>query len=162
MVGVSLRALAIVAVSALVGFGFDWVRPGGVKLEKKDDVAICEAGESDLVVEIMPEDASASCAAVETVILDVRSEKEYFDGHVAGAIHLPCSADPLGDEFSGLISRAGLILVYGQSTDDARQVARALAERQYEVQILAGGYPAWEAAGLGCVSGPCECLGSHL
>ena len=161
VVGVVVRALLLVVGATSIGFAFNWLRPGGVEFGQVEAVAVCEA-ESVVVPELDPATAATQCADVETVILDVRSRARYMDGHVAGATHLPCNADPIGDDTSGLLARANLILVYGDSTEEARPVAQAIAQRHLTVQILAGGYPAWEAAGLGCASGPCDCTGSHL
>ncbi len=163
MLAVAIRVVILAVVGAAIGLGFNQVRPGGVGFQLAEKVEVCEA-EAVGITEVAPQDASDACAAFETVILDVRSEERYAEGHVAGAIHLPCNAGSVGEDTTGLLARADLILVYGSTTEEARPVAQAIAQRHpdRQVEVLAGGYPAWEAAGLACVSGPCECTGSHL
>jgi rhodanese-related sulfurtransferase len=88
------------------------------------------------------------------VIVDVRSAQLFAEGHVAGALHLPCdSSGPLAND--PRIARARSLVVYGHSTEDARPVASALSQRNpgARVVVIAGGFPAWNAAGLACASG---------
>ena len=157
LLAVLLRAAALLAVGGTLGFAVNWVRPGGVPFGHVEKVAICEAADPDELVVVSPDDGAALCAEVGAIVLDVRSEEAFARGHVAGALHLPCHADPLGGDVSGILTTAGVILVYGESTEEARPVAQSLLQRQFtDVRILEGGYAAWEAAGQGCVSGPCE------
>lgn len=163
MLSVLTRTAALLAVGSVLGFTVNWIRPGGVPLRRVEKVAMCEAAAPEELVVLSPDEAAALCAEVGAIVLDVRSEEEFARGHVAGAIHLPCHANPLGGDISGLLATANLILIYGADTEAARPVAQSLVQRSYaNVRILDGGYAAWEAAGQGCVSGPCEtCEGGH-
>lgn len=161
MLGVISRTLVLLVLGSALGFVFNWVRPSGVPLHPVEKVAVCEAAQPDDLVVMAPDDAAALCEQLGAIVLDVRSEEDYAKGHVADAIHLPCRDNPLAGDISGLLATANLILIYGESTEDARPVAQSLVQRRYQnVRILEGGYAAWEAAGQGCVSGPCEdCAG---
>jgi prepilin-type processing-associated H-X9-DG protein len=96
------------------------------------------------------------------VIADARSAAAFADGHVAGAVHLPCDANgQAAVDALTHFDRAQRIVVYGQGSEDARPVADSLKRRHpaVRVQVLAGGFPAWAGAGLACASGPCaECV----
>jgi len=160
MFAVLIRTLALLAAGGVVGFGVNAIRPGGVPLARVEKVAVCEAANPDAVIVLAPDEAAALCAEVGAIVLDVRSEKDYERGHVADAIHLPCREDPLEGDVSGLLATAKLILIYGANTEDARPVAQSLLQRNFtNVRILEGGYAAWEAAGQGCMSGPCQHCG---
>ena len=157
MLVVLIRAAALLVIGSTVGFVVNWIRPGGVPFGRVEKVAVCEAADPDGLAVISPDDGAFLCDEEGAIVLDVRPEDAFARGHVAGAIHLPCHADPLGGDVSGILATATVILVYGDSTDEARPVAQSLVQRQYaDVRILEGGYAAWEAAGQGCVSGPCE------
>jgi len=109
------------------------------------------------VEEISPEEAGLWCFAPGIVVLDVRSEKDFARGHVTGALHLPCHRQRLKREIDQRFAGATTILVYGHSDDDAQPVARDLMRRKYpDVRVIAGGFPAWHAAGQACASGPCK------
>jgi rhodanese-related sulfurtransferase len=99
-------------------------------------------------------------------IADARSAAAYAEGHVAGAVHLPCDAGgQAAVEALAHFDRAHSIVVYGDSTDDARPVADSLQRRHpgVRVSVLAGGFPAWSSAGLACASGPCdECKAASM
>jgi 3-mercaptopyruvate sulfurtransferase SseA len=85
-------------------------------------------------------------------------ERVRREGHVAGAVHLPCDAGGKSAVEALAHSRAQTIVVYGASTDDARPVADSLQRRHPDVRValLDGGFAAWSAAGLACASGPCD------
>jgi 3-mercaptopyruvate sulfurtransferase SseA len=77
---------------------------------------------------------------------------------VAGAIHLPCDASgSVASEAMHKLEGAATVIVYGESTDDARPVAASLHRRLHNrVSLLKGGFAAWNQAGLACASGPCD------
>lgn len=164
-----LRALALVAAAAVLGLLGNAVRPQGVPLAGFESASVCEAshgGESPPAL-ISPDEASALCGQSGAMIADARPAPVFAEGHIAGAIHLPCSASG-AKATSGLdsLGHAGSVIVYGESTDDARPVAEALAKRVgghgTRVLVLDGGFAAWNQAGLACASGPCnQCEEGH-
>jgi len=105
MLPVLARSAALLAVGGTLGFAVNWVRPGGVPFGRVEKVAICEAADPDELVVISPDDGAALCADVGAIVLDVRPEAAFARGHVAGALHLPCHADPLEGDISGLLAR---------------------------------------------------------
>jgi rhodanese-related sulfurtransferase len=108
-----------------------------------------------------PNEASSLCGRANVVIADTRGESAFAEGHVAGAVHLPCDAGgKTAVDALAHFSHAQTIVVYGASTDDARAVAESLQRRHPDVKVavLDGGFAAWSSAGLACASGPCaEC-----
>jgi len=105
-------------------------------------------------------DAAALRGQAGVAFGDTRSPEEYARGHVAGAWHLPCfgSAQVAASSLHHLAGARTLIL-YGQddAQTDARLAADELSRRGFpDVRILAGGWRAWQAAGLPAESGPCD------
>ena len=148
------RALALVVFGALLGLALNAARPGGVPLSGFHAPAACAAGEAP--AEIGLAEAAALCGAPGVIIADARPAAAFAQGHIAGAVHLACKeSDPASMQS---VLRAQTVLVYGDSTEDARAVAFNLPGHGARVAVLKGGFAAWNAAGLACASGPCaEC-----
>jgi rhodanese-related sulfurtransferase len=175
------RATALIAVSAALGFGVNAARPEGLAIATFAPPTACtnmgedpregthaagadEPGGLQEERSITPRKASSLCSRADVVVLDTRAEGRYAEGHVAGAIHLPC--DAAGARVHSTLAsfeKASLAIVYGEHDNDAEQVAASLRQRlprTTRVLVLEGGFAAWETANLSCVSGPCdECVG---
>ena len=77
-------------------------------------------------------------------VLDVRTDAEWADGHIAGSHHLPM--DQVVEALGGYADHA--LLVVCASGGRSYRVAQYLALQGLEVANLEGGLHAWEAAGL--------------
>lgn len=152
------RTAALLFGAAALGLGANAARPDGVPLFAWQATAVCET--SAAALELTPGQAQGLCADPNVLVVDVRPHPSFQRGHIPNAIHLPCQSDRMESQTFTQLSQASGILVYGETTEEARAVADSLAERGLPVHILAGGYPAWESAGMACSSGPCnDCLG---
>jgi len=80
-------------------------------------------------------------------ILDVRSEGEFEDGHIPGAIHIPYG--DLSDRMGELpVEQDGELVVYCQSGLRAGWAEKTLSDGGYtNVRDLEGQWKAWAAAG---------------
>jgi rhodanese-related sulfurtransferase len=162
------RALCLLLAGSALGLAMNAARPDGVRLTRFAPPNACgaEAGPASAgaaVGVLRPTDAVALCSDADTLLADVRSPAEFAEGHVTGAIHLPCTSS--GAAASAAIDRlAGrhTLVVYGDGTEDARLVAEELRRRagraDLHILVIEGGFTAWNRAGLACSSGPCpEC-----
>ena len=77
-------------------------------------------------------------------VLDVRTDAEWAEGHVAGAVHLPM--DQVVEEIGGHVEHP--LLVVCASGGRSYRVAQYLALQGFEVANLDGGLHAWADAGL--------------
>jgi len=76
------------------------------------------------------------------IILDVRTEEEFAEGHIPGAILIP--HDAIADQAEAtLANKDQLILVYCRSGNRSRQAAEALAELGYTNVVEFGGINDW-------------------
>lgn len=76
------------------------------------------------------------------IILDVRTEREFLDGHIPGAINIP--NETIGStEVSGLPDKGQLILVYCRSGNRSKQAAGKLAALGYANIVEFGGMNSW-------------------
>jgi rhodanese-related sulfurtransferase/DNA-binding transcriptional ArsR family regulator len=80
-------------------------------------------------------------------ILDVRPEREFLSGHIAGARSIPLAT--LGAQ-AHTLPREDLIVVYCRGPYDtlADEAARLLHDMGFSVRRLAWGYPEWKAQEL--------------
>lgn len=155
------RAGVLLAAGAIAGLVANAARKEPLSLRGFEPQVACSGGpeEGGPVVELHAHDASAMCGREGVFFADARSAERYAVGHVAGAIHLPCDTSASGAE--GVLRALGparTIVVYGDTTEEAREVAETLRQRapQADVRVLSGGFPAWEQEGLACASGPCR------
>ena len=156
-----LRATVLVVAGAALGFAANAARPHGLRIAAFAPPVECTGAEGGAPSPTLmsPSEAASLCGQPSVVIADTRPANAFAEGHVAGAVHLPCDADgkSAGDALAHF-SRAQTIVVYGASTDDARPVADSLQRRHPDVKValLDGGFAAWSSAGLACASGPCD------
>lgn len=94
-------------------------------------------------------DQAITAIAQADVVIDVREADEYASGHVPGAIHM--SRGMLEFKMSAapqLQARDLNIVVYCKTSGRAALCAATLQEMGYlNVQSIAGGIEAWQAAG---------------
>jgi rhodanese-related sulfurtransferase len=168
------RALCLVLAGSALGLAVNAARPDGVRFAKYAPPNTCGAGETVAgasPVEVLPPTRAASlCGDGQTLLADVRPADEFAEGHVAGAIHLPCaSSDSAAGAAVDRLAGRHTLVVYGDGTEDAKLVAEELRRRagrsgrsELRVLVIEGGFAAWSRAGLACSSGPCpECGGGH-
>jgi rhodanese-related sulfurtransferase len=159
MMTMAMRTLALAGAGLLLGLLANALRPDGVALRPLPEPVACE-GESTGPRVLAPQEASLLCHSGGVVIADARSAARYTEGHIASAIHLPCdAAGRVASDAVAHFEGAKTVVVYGDSTREAQPVAaslwRRLEKTGADVVVLEGGFRAWEAAGLACVSGPC-------
>lgn len=77
------------------------------------------------------------------LLIDVRSEKEWRSGHVAGARHIPL--DALSTRLSELPADTPVVTVCHSGIRSA-MAARKLADHGYSVSSVRGGMIAWNHA----------------
>ncbi len=112
---------------------------------------------------ITPADAKTILHAPgEVAFLDVREAGEFGEGHPLFAV--PCAYSALETEAPALVPRRGVpILLIDGGDGVAERAARRLAELGYsDVSVIAGGTPAWSAAGFTLFKGvnvPTKTLG---
>lgn len=155
-----MRALALAVAGLLLGVLGNALRPDGVALRPLPEPVACE-GESKGPRLLAPEEASRLCRSGGVLIADARSMTRYREGHISSAIHLPCDADGrVASDAIAHLDGVKTVVVYGDSTREAQPVAaslwRRLEKTGADVVVLEGGFHAWEAAGLACMSGPCN------
>jgi rhodanese-related sulfurtransferase len=158
------RTVALLGAGALLGGVVNAVRPEGVHADRFEPAVSCAVTATLTPITVLtPAHAAHLCGDPGVLIADVRAADRFAEGHVVGAIHLPCAAtdDVLGRALRATAGKQTLV-VYGETTADAQAVAASLREKlprqDLQISVLEGGFAAWNAEGLACSSGPCpEC-----
>jgi 3-mercaptopyruvate sulfurtransferase SseA len=171
--GLPSRLAVLLAGGAALGLLINLAHPRAVRLASFAPPRVCSAGGEQAsattppVVELLSLAQVASlCGDPRALVADARSAARFAEGHVAGAIHLPCASSRIAASaaLDRLVGKETLV-VYGDSTEEALPVAEELRRRGdrpgLRVAVLAGGFPAWSQAGLACSSGPCADCGVH-
>lgn len=100
--------------------------------------------------EITPTDTALFLEADEnTVLVDVRGDSEYTQGHIKGAVHIPLGELSRGSLMSNNIGFTDNIITYcssGNRSAQAYQILQSLG--YYNSNSMAGGITAWARAGL--------------
>jgi rhodanese-related sulfurtransferase len=162
MVALLARAVVVVAASAAIGLGVNAMRPGGLRFGSFEAPALCDAAEAaGAPLELAPSEVAGMCGRSDVVVADARPDTRFAEGHVAGAIHLPCDATgSVAAEAMAHLDGKTTVIVYGEITDDAQPVAASLRRRNHRagvrIAVLRGGFQAWSQAGQACASGPCD------
>jgi rhodanese-related sulfurtransferase len=80
------------------------------------------------------------------VVLDIRTQPEFADGHIAGSYNVEVDAPSFGETLNGF-SKAATYLVYGTDGDDLRAGAAADQMVQFgigKVYCVTDGFAAWK------------------
>ncbi|PZR71827.1 MAG: sulfurtransferase [Chthoniobacterales bacterium] len=100
------------------------------------------------ITEISPTDALNQAEGGEAVLIDVREENDWREGHAKGAKHLSRGVIELEIEEQIPDVKTSIICYCGGGSRSAL-VAESLQKMGYEnVRSLAGGMRAWKEAGL--------------
>lgn len=112
--------------------------PAAAKKERIPDHELAELTD-DMVV------TAESVLDRDVRFLDVRSKKDFGEGHIAGALHM-AEIDVMIDLAE--LPPEGIVVAYDESGEGGVRVARFLRRRGFDDLVaLKGGLAAWEAAG---------------
>ena len=84
----------------------------------------------------------------DVVLLDVRTQKEFDEGHLQGALLIDQAQDNFVQKVKAAVPAGKKVAVYCRSGRRSANAAAKLAEQGYEVTNLKGGILAWKEAGM--------------
>ena len=106
------------------------------------------------VTVVSPEEAAATIDAApdDLVILDIRTPKEYAEGHIDGATLIDFYRDDFAEQIAAL-DRDDPYVLYCRSGNRSQQARSLMAELGFtDVADVDGGIVGWQAAGLPVVA----------
>lgn len=83
----------------------------------------------------------------QAIVLDIRPKDAWLAGHISGAVHLPLE-DLTKDDKKTDKFRGHPVIVTCATGSEAAKAAALLQKKGLDARVLAGGMPAWIAAGL--------------
>jgi rhodanese-related sulfurtransferase len=96
---------------------------------------------------VRSDDLNVELAESDVVLLDVRTDGEFADGYIGGAVHLPLSQ--MFADVAGWPAADANIVIYDNPTHRSSMAMAMLQMLGYEnVRTLGGGFGAWSNAGL--------------
>ena len=149
LIGMSvLTALAVNAVSPKgIAFIGDWdTSKGVVSARPKDDPVSHDLEIGDIFA------AKKIYDTGETVFVDARTEENYLEGHIAGAVLLPAyQFEEYIENVRKTIPPFTMIVTYcsGRECEDSHVLAQCFLDAGYtDVRVFVDGYHAWEEKGF--------------
>ena len=114
-----------------------------------------ESADAAAIRVVSPDDAAATIADAPDglVILDVRTQEEFDEGHIEGAVVLDFYRDDFADELATFDPDVPYVL-YCRSGNRSSQARAIMADLGFQsVDDVDGGIVGWEQAGLPVVTG---------
>ena len=144
--------IILVGVSVILALMVNTLSPRGIALVGKWDTVNLgghTAGELEIIDSVTW--AKSIFDKGDALFVDARSQNDYDNGHIPGAISLPVGQFEAGIE--SFLNRYPLeqpIVIYcsGRNCEDSHLLAQALSDVGFtNVRIFIDGFPAWEAGG---------------
>jgi hydroxyacylglutathione hydrolase len=134
-----VRALALIGLDRIKGYFTE------------SALGVVDRGALSSISQVSVQEADRALRAGETIVLDVRSDMEWQEGHLPGARHIPLGY--LRDRLGELTTRTPLIThcLSGGRSAIAASILRGAGFEQ--VSNLSGGFQAWKDAGLAVTHG---------
>ena len=86
--------------------------------------------------------------APDTRLIDVRTEAEFTDGHLRGAVNFDWFRNDFTEQIKAAFSKETPLYVYCRSGRRSAAAAEKLTGEGYTVYNMLGGYQAWTKAGM--------------
>jgi rhodanese-related sulfurtransferase len=148
----------LVGASIIAAFVVNYFSPAGIDLVGQWDTSqgVITANEKN---EIVPNDLEIGAVALakklydskKFVFVDARSQDDYDEGHIKGAVSLPVGQfDEIIEVFLEQYPPKDAIVTYcsGRTCEDSHRLAQLLLEFGYtEINVFIDGFPGWEAEG---------------
>lgn len=141
-----MKRLVLYAMLINMLFAVEAQETGHKSCQKKDDC--CRRAKTEMSETLPAGDFSQRIMSKSVVLVDVRTPKEFSEGHLQGATNVEW-----GDDFEKLWNAAGIkkrftVAVYCRGGRRSSAAALVLVKMGYKVIELKGGIQAWKKAGM--------------
>jgi len=153
--GLLVQWLTILVLSAAVGFGVNAVRPDGLPLARaaQSSVKLSQAGGGEIGIK----DAALLFISGRAVFLDARSQFEFEQGHIQGAVNLPPREFAAQyQDLKPLLAGKEAVITYcdGENCPLGHSLAKHLRDAGLKnVFVLKDGWGLWQAEKLPVAKG---------
>ena len=118
-------------------------------------IAACAGDDASVISETIAPDA-VDLGDANLVVLDVRTDGEFSDGHIEGAVHIPIASDDFSEQIADLDKSKSYVVLCAVNPPGGRadRAIDKLREAGFsQVQSLDGGYRGWVASDRAVTSG---------
>ena len=142
-----MRRLVLFATMLSLLLGVQAQHSCGKNCPNKGNGQCCNQAKTETSETLSVEDFANRMMSKSVVLVDVRTPKEFAEGHLKGATNVAW-----GNDFESLWKAAGIkqrytVAVYCRSGRRSKAAAAALVKLGYKVIELEGGIMAWQKAG---------------
>lgn len=119
---------------------------------RTDNMDITSHGDGSILTVGVKDFAKAISDTAHVRLVDVRTDKEYAEGHLAGAANIDVNQPGFEQRTDYLTGNDGIqVAVYCRSGRRSMKAAESLSARGVRVINLGGGIQAWQQAGMAVV-----------
>ena len=146
------QAALFILVSVIAALAVNQFRPGGISIigDWSAEARFSDA-DGDLMI-VSFEEARELFINQQVIFIDARSEKQYLEGHIQGAVSLPWQrVDDYFIEVADRLDTGKPIITYcdGETCDLSHELAIFLKEMGFQnPRVLVNGWSLWLQAGL--------------
>ena len=141
----TMKRLAVFAMMLTMLFAVEAQESGHKCCQKKG--GCCQQAKTEKCETMAVEEFSQRMMSKSVVLVDVRTPKEYAEGHLQGATNIAWCDDFEKQWDAAGIKKSFTVAVYCRSGRRSSVAASALMKKGYKVIELKGGILAWEKAG---------------
>ena len=152
------ESIILISAAVILAFGFNAFSSKGIALfgewDKKQGVVTPKSKNDVVDHDLEIESVQAAKRIFDTgnaAFVDARSEDQYREGHIKGAVMLPVNEfDNLIGDFQEQYPEDTFIVTYcsGRECEDSHRLAQYLFESGYwNVSVFIDGLPAWKSEG---------------
>ena len=135
----------LLLLAAVICFGVAVLKFAGSRTRAAGTSAAAPVKRREAWRTVPIQEAEPLLKAENTILLDVRTQEEYDQGHLAGAVCLPAETLTDGDLSVLLPDKQAPLVVYCRTGIRSAQAAQVLSKLGYtDITDLAGGLLAWE------------------
>ena len=146
------QSALIILMAAAISLGVNYLRRDGLSLAGRRAPEALSIGTQTALEDISIDEARALFLTNGAVFIDARPAEAFRSGHIQGALNLPPdNFEQLLPDIREQVPPDSLIITYcdGESCNLSKEAALELSGKGYShVQVLAGGWSAWQDAGL--------------
>ena len=142
-----MKRLVLFAAILSLLFGVQAQHSCGKNCQNKGNGQCCNQAKTETIETLSVEEFSRRMMSKNVVLVDVRTPKEFAEGHLKGATNVTW-----GNDFESLWKAAGIkkqftVAVYCRGGRRSKAAAKELVKKGYKVIELEGGITAWQKAG---------------
>ena len=140
-----MKRIVVLAMMLTVLFAAEAQETGHRNCQQKG--GCCQQAKQEKYETLAVEDFSQRMMSKSVVLVDVRTPKEFAEGHLEGATNVAWGDDFEKQWKAARIKKRFTVAVYCRSGRRSKAAAAALVKQGYKVIELDGGIMAWQKAG---------------